>query len=271
MGINGGIYLRGDINLMKNISLNRFFWWFCVYFIRGCGLPFHLAPTKIPQNEFQKLQVAADANDVVIVFNAGGWGNTPLSKAADFSTILAGIQQTLTRSGYSATAIPYYRTHPGIAGRMSGTREQLNSFKKTSQKQIKDMQLLASNFPKKRFIIVGFSVGGGLSGKTLERLTALPNIYGITVGVPGWFRTFSSEKSLVLNNNNLDPLCAGDVKTIALYVFRGPFTWLSARLRGRRLSLALSLKFPHHEYLWDSTEVREPMVRFLQNHFKQVE
>jgi hypothetical protein len=270
MGINGGIYLRGDFNLMKNISLNRFFWWSCIHFIRTCGLPFHLAPTKLPKNEFEKLKTAAAGNDILIVFNAGGWGNTPLSEAADFSPILAGIQQTLIRSGYSATAIPYYRTHPGIAGRMSGTREQLNSFKKTSHVQIKDMHLLASVFPKKKFIIVGFSVGGGLSGETLESLTTCPNIYGITVGVPGWFRTFSSEKSLVLNNNNLDPLCAGDVKTIALYVLRGPFTWLSARLRGHRLSLALSLKFPHHEYSWDSTEVGEPIVRFLQTHFNPV-
>jgi hypothetical protein len=252
---------------MKIFSFKRFCWWSWIYFIRTCGLPFHLVPLKLPENEYRKLKEAAEGKDVVIVFNAGGWGNAPLSEAADFAPILAGIQQALSGAGYKSTVIPYYRTLPGLAGRMAGTREQLNCFKKTSQIQIKDLQLLAAGFPEKRFLIVGFSVGGGLSGRTLENMAAVPNIYGITVGVPGWYHTVSSEKSLVLNNDNLDPLCAGDVNTLAGYVFLSPFYWLWSRLKGRQLSLALALKFPHHAYTWDSAQVGEPVIRFLKKTF----
>lgn len=264
-GVHG---FTGGIHLMKNFYINRFFWWSAIYFIRGCGLPFHLALVKLPQNEYQKLETAAAKNDIVIVFNAGGWGNTPLNKAADFTPILEGIRRTLTQSGYSVSVIPYYRTLPGLAGRIAGTREQLNSFKQTCQIQIEDMKRLAAGFPEKRFIIVGFSIGGGLSGKTLKSLAAIPNIYGITMGTPAWYRTFSSEKSLVLNNDNQDPLCVGDVNTIAVYILRSPFEWLRANLKGNKLSLALAIKLPHHKYSWESVGVGELIVKFLQTNFK---
>lgn len=252
---------------MKHFSINRIFWWFCVYLIHAGGLPFHLAPVKIPQNEYPKLQAAADGHDIVIVFNGGGWGDVPLSKTADFGPILEGIRSALIRSGHAVTVVPYYRTLPGLAGRMAGVREQLNSFKRTCRVQINNMQRLSAGFPDKIFILVGFSVGGGLSGKTLEKLAAAPNIYGITVGVPGWFRTFKSDKSLVLDNDNLDPLCMGDVKTIAGSVVLSPFNWLRARRKGQQLSLALALKIPHHEYSWDSPAVNTPILRFLNTHF----
>jgi hypothetical protein len=252
---------------MKHFSLNRFFWWFCIYLIRTGGLPFHLAPVKIPQNEYRKLQAAAAGSDILIVFNGGGWGDVPLTKTEDFGPILDGIRQTLTSAGHAVTVVPYFRALPGLAGRMAGVREQLNSFKRTGKTQIKDLQLLAAGFPEKKFILVGFSVGGGLSGKTLAGLAAIPNIYGITVGVPGWYRTFNSERSLVLNNDNLDPLCVGNVNAIAASVILSPFIWLRARLKGNQLSLALALKIPHHDYSWESTAVGEPVIQFLHKNF----
>lgn len=238
-----------------------------MYLIRAGGLPFHLAPVKIPQAEFHKLKAAAEGNDVVIVFNGGGWGDVPLSQAADFGPVLEGIRSMLVRSGLSVAAVPYYRALPGLTGRMSATREQLNSFKRTCRVQISDIQHLAEAYPEKMVLLVGFSVGGGLSGKTLKSLSALPNVYGITVGVPGWFHTFRSEKSLVLDNDHLDPLCVGDVKTIASSVILSPLNWLRARLAGRKVSLALALKIPHHDYYWESPAVKEPIIRFLNLNF----
>ncbi len=253
---------------MKRFSLNRACWWGWVYFIRFCGLPFHLAPVILPQNEYRKLKEAAEKNDAVLVFNAGGFGNAPLSEAKDFMPILEGIRQTLQKAGFSTAIVPYFRTFSGFWGRTAGTREQLNVFKRTRYIQIRDLKSIAEEYPHKKFILVGFSVGGGLSAITLENLAAVPNIYGITVGCPGWFKTYSSEKSLVLNNSNQDPLCAGDVKTIAVHVFRSPFIWIGSRLKGEKLSMALSLQFPHHEYTWDSVEVRLPIERFLKERFE---
>jgi hypothetical protein len=157
---------------------------------------------------------------------------------------------------------------PGLIGKTAATREQLNSFKYTSETQTGDIRQVSQSFPEKKFLVAGFSVGGGLSGKTLRNLADLPNVYGITVGVPGWYRTHSSEKSLVLNNANQDPVSIGDTRTMAINVFRCPDRWLRSKLSGRSLSVALAMRFPHHEYPWSSPEVGPPILAFLETHFK---
>jgi hypothetical protein len=248
--------------------MNRCLWIFWVYLIRILGVPFHLSPANVPKDEGKKLYEAALQNEVILVFNAGGFGNAPLSEAADFAPILEGIQQTLTRLGYRSIVSPYNRTYSGLAGRIAGTKEQLNNFKHTCKTQIKDLEYLADRFPEKRFLIVGFSVGGGLSFKTLQKIANRPNVLGITVGAPGWYKTYSSETCLVLNNSNQDPLCIGDVNTIAKSVFNWPIQWLKSRTTNRNLSIALALKIPHHEYSWESSEVGEPIVHFIKKHFK---
>jgi hypothetical protein len=245
------------------ISLNRCLWLSSVFVVRGLGLPFFLSPTRIPQNEEKKITAAAIPNDVVVVFNGGGWGDFPLNKAADFASILEGIQSTLSQFGYRSTTIAYYRTLPGLAGRIAGTKEQLNSFKITSQTQIRDLNEACLRFPAKRFILVGFSVGGGLSAKTLQGLQNAPNLFGIALGVPEWFWTFRSDKSLVLNNDNLDPLATGNAYVIAVNVIRSPFIWLRAKMSGRATSVALSFQFPHHDYQWASSRVGPPIRQFL--------
>jgi pimeloyl-ACP methyl ester carboxylesterase len=252
---------------MTKFSINRWIWWSWIYFIRACGLPFQLYPVNL-QSEKAKLYAAVRHYDVVLIFNAGGWGEAPLSEASDFAPILGRIQETLAIREYSSIVVPYNRIPPGLSGRIAGIKEQANSFQNTYNLQAGDLRYLSEQFPEKRFILAGFSVGGGLSGKTLKQVADLPNVYGITVGAPGWYRTFSSDKSLVLNNNNRDPLSIGDVKTIAIYVFRGPFKWIWAKLNGRKLSLAWALQFPCHDYRWDSPEVGPPITKFLETHFK---
>jgi pimeloyl-ACP methyl ester carboxylesterase len=245
------------------ISLNRCLWLSSVFLVRGFGLPFLLSPTRIPQNEETKIAAAAIQNDVVVVFNGGGWGDFPLDKATDFASILEGIRSTLSQLGYRSTTISYYRALPGLARRIAGTKEQLNSFKTTSQTQIRDMNEVCRRFPTKRFVLVGFSVGGGLSARTLQGLQDARNLCGIALGVPEWFWTFRSDKSLVLNNDNLDPLTTGNAYVVALNVIRSPFRWLRAKISGKTTTVALSFQFPHHEYQWTSSRVGPPIREFL--------
>ncbi len=250
------------------ISINRCAWWFWIYLIRTGGLFFHLSPQHLPKDEARKLHDAAIPYDVLIVFNPGGWGDVTIDHAADFSPILKGIDQAINNLGYRSTVIAYTRTFSTLFGRIAGVKQQLNSFKHNSQIQARDIEYLAKCFPEKRFIITGFSTGGGFTSRTMERVDDFPNVYGIIVGVPGWFRTYSSEKSLVLNNSNQDPLSIGDVKTIAVTVFEAPFKWIQAKVTGRDLNLALALQFPQHEYSWSSTEVGAPIIKFLEANLK---
>jgi hypothetical protein len=254
---------------MKNSLINSWSWPFWVSLIRVCGLPFQLYSVNLPKNEAGRIQAAAQDYDTVIIFNAGGWGDAPLDQTQDFGPVLEGIQQNLIRLGRSPVVIPYNRGVPGLLGKIGGIKEQINSFKNTAKTQVRDIEFLLDRFPEKRFLLVGFSVGGGLSGRTLPGITGRANFFSITVGAPGWYRTFHSARSLVLNNSNQDPVAVGDVEQIAGAIFRWPVLWLKNKFRGRNVSLALCLQFPHHDYDWSSPEVGPPIVDFLETHFKK--
>ena len=224
-----------------------------------------LVPVRLPPNEAAKVQAACTQADAVLVFNPGGWGDASLEEADDFRPILQGMKGAIEECGYSSVIVPYLRTMGGLAGRLAGMKDQILSFRYSSPKQQREIRDLALAFPQKRFILVGFSTGGGLTGKTLPHLENLSNVLGITVGVPGWFTTFHSEKSLVLNNSGKDPLVAGDIYSVTLHVMRAPYVWLKARFRGQKLSLPLAFHFPNHEYTWYSLEVGPPINRFLRS------
>jgi hypothetical protein len=252
---------------MKHSLLNRFVWWSSIYLIRAGGLVFLLSPLKLPGGQRQKLHNAAVKPEVLIVFNPGGWGDATLEQANDFTPILEGMQQTLIKRGYSTGLVQYSRALPDISGRCSGIREQIISFKHSSLMQAEDLRYLTQTFPRKRFILAGFSTGGGLTGRALKKLESESSIYGIMVGVPGWFPIHKSPRTVVLDNSCRDPVSCGNVMTIAATVLRAPYVWIKSRLHGRKLSLALALQIPDHEYTWASVEVRSPIVKFLENNF----
>jgi hypothetical protein len=251
---------------MRSLSPKRFLWWFCVYLIQAGGLPSLMAPVKLPLEEGRKLQGACLSSDVLIILNPGGWGDASLERADDFRPILEGIQDTLKDLGYSSQVVPYLRTLPDFVGRVAGVKDQILGYRYSGPLQVKEIKQLAEAFPRKRFIIAGFSTGGGLSGRSLKGLDHLNNVLGITVGVPGWFKTYASDSSLVLNNSGHDPLVAGDIYSVTYHVIRAPYVWLRSRLKGQNLSVALSFHFPHHEYTWDSDEVGPPITQFLKSH-----
>jgi hypothetical protein len=254
---------------MEQSAINHWMWLFWIYFVRISCLFFQLCPSVLPKNERKKILDAAIYSDVVIVFNPGGWGDAPLERAGDFTPILDGIQQAIDRLGYRSTVVQYTRTLSSLVGRMAGIKDQLNSFKNGSRIQAEEMKYLSATFPEKIFFLAGFSTGGGLTGRTIEKITSLPNIYGIQVGVPGWFYTHKSERSIVLNNSNQDPISVGDVNAIARSVFKTPLIWLKAKVKGWDLSFPLALQMPHHEYSWSSPGVSAPIVKFIEANFKR--
>jgi hypothetical protein len=253
---------------MKNYTLNHWLWWFWIYVIRVGGVIFLLSPLKLPTHERHKLYKAAKKHEVLIIFNPGGWGDATLEKANDFTPILEGIRQTLLDRGYNTEMVQYTRTLSNLPGRISGTKEQLISFKNSSRIQVEDIKYLVESFPDKHFILAGFSTGGGLTGRAMKHLADYSHVFGIMVGVPGWFPTHSGKRSLVIDNSGRDPISSGRVNTIAVTVFRAPLIWLYAKIKGRNLSLPLALQFPDHEYSWSSPQVGLPIVKFIEANFR---
>lgn len=246
---------------MKNIK------YFIILITLG-GLFFLFGPEALPENfQPKKILDIVKNSDVIIIFNSGGWGNTPLEKAEDFAPIIEGIQQTFNEWGYKSVVVPYIRTKNDLFGRITGIREFFNCFDYSSDDLADKIETLSKIFPDKKIIIAGLSAGGALVNETMEKISGevRDSVYAITTGVPFWEKTLISENVLSLDNEGGDPLAKGEIKTLLSFLFKAPFKWIMAKISGEDLTFSKALQIPGHEYKWD--ELRPEITSFLESKF----
>ena len=232
------------------------------------GLFFLFGPEVAPENlQPQEILSLAKDSDVIIVFNSGGWGYTPLEKAWDFAPIIEGIQGTLSEWGYSSAVIPYNRTKNTLIGKVAGAKDFLNSFNLSSKTLAEEIEFLAKNSPDKKIIIAGLSNGAAFVNRTYEKVSeeVKGSVYAISLGDPFWTKTFKSDNMLQLDNNGKDSLAEGEIKTLIFSLIETPSKWLSAKINGQNLTFFHAIQPPGHEYLWNSSDVGPQIVTFLQD------
>lgn len=219
---------------------------------------------QFPENfQSPKFLDLATQNDVIIIFNSGGWGNTPLEKAEDFAPIVKGIQETLNNWGYNSIILEYTRTKDDLSGKITGIKEFLNSFSSSSEILAEKVKFLTENLPDKKIIIAGLSAGGAFVDETMKKIGNEAKVYAIAAGIPFWHNTFESENILQLNNNGKDSLSKGEIKSLILTLIKAPFKWIGAKIRGGNLSFSQALQIPGHRYSW--SEIKPDVIPFLEN------
>jgi len=225
---------------------------FIVFSFILSSLFFLFGPKMILENfQPQEILDKVGDTDIIIVFNSGGWGNTPLQEAKDFEPVIKGIGKTLEDLGYSSIVVPFNRTKDGLLGKITGARDFLSSFSFSSNVLAKDLESLAKNFPDKKIIIAGLSNGATFVTKTYEKISddVKNSIYAITAGSPFWAEQSKEENVLQLDNNGKDNLAVGNIKAL-----------LSSLIK-------VSFNTPEHQYNWNSPEVGPPIVAFLEDKF----
>jgi len=221
------------------------------------SLFFLFGPEVIPDNyQLQEILNQASDDDVIIIFNSGGWGNTPVEKAEDFAPIIEGIQETLNEWGYKSVVVPYVRTKDDLLGKITGIKEFLNSFQNSSRDLAKEIEFLAKNLPDKKIIIAGLSNGGAFVNETYKKISkdVKSSVYTIAAGIPFWEKPVNSENLLQIDNNRKDVLAIGEIKSLFLSLIKAPFT-------GKFYA-------PGHEYYWSSPRVKSQIVSFLEKKFR---
>jgi len=232
------------------------------------GLFFLFGPEVIPENfQSQELPDLISQNDVIIIFNSGGWGNTPIDQAEDFAPIIEGIEKTLKDWGYNSLVLPYSRTKDTLLGEIAGARDFLNSFKSSSEVLAEKVEFLSEKFPDKKIILAGLSSGGALVDEAMEKISAKSEVLAITAGIPFWHQNFESESTLLLDNSGRDTLARGDIKSLVLALTKAPFKWIASKISGQNLTFSQAVRAPGHEYFWSSPEVGSQITAFLKEKF----
>lgn len=234
------------------------------------GLIILFEPGDLPDNsQFQEGLNSVSQDEIVIVFNSGGWGNTPVDEAGDFKPIIEGVQETLNDLGYKSIVVPYKRTKDSFWGKIEGIRSFLTSFKSQSAKLAQEIEDFVENNPNTKVIVAGLSSGGAFVDKTMECVSEknISNIFTIELGIPFWEESFDSENVLFLNNEGKDPLSKGEAGILVFSLFKTPFKWLLAKISGENISLSRALHIPGHEYFWDSSTTGGQITTFIKDKF----
>jgi hypothetical protein len=245
-------------------KLKKFF----LIFVLLLGLFFLIGPEDLPDNsEFKKTLSLISQEDVLIIFNSGGWGDTPLEEARDLAPIIDGIQKTLSQLGYSSIVVPYTRTKESFLGRIEGVKETLSLFPEQSQKLANEIEIFIKSHPENKIIMAGLSNGGTFVNRTMMKVSKNQrnNVFAVEVGTPFWEKVLDSDNVLLLNNKGKDALSKMDLKILIPALLKSPCRWFSAQVLREELSFSQALYLPGHYYGWDS--VAPEVKSFLENRF----
>jgi len=233
------------------------------------SLVFIFAPTEFPENfRFQEtLNSTLSSQEVVIIFNSGGWGNTPFDKAEDFAPIIKGIQETLTEFGLNSIVIPYERAENNFFGKITALKEMRRSSQNQAEKLARNIDEYLTQNPGKKIIMAGLSNGGAFVNEVMEKISNYKenNVFAIEIGTPFWEKPFNSKNILYLNNEGKDSLSEGKIKILFFALFKTPFKWIISRTSGKNLSFSQAIRVPGHEYKWDVVGLE--ITSFLENKF----
>ena len=241
------------------------------FLIISGGLIFLFGPEAIPENfQFQEILHEKSSADVIIIFNSGGWGNTPPEQAEDFFPIIKGIQKTLNEWGYSSIVIPYNRTKDNLLGKITGMKQVFNSFEKPSEDLAERIKFLTQSLPDKKIIVAGLSNGASFVVKTHEKVSkeVEDSVYTVAVGTPFWAKSSCSNNLLQLNNNGKDSLVEGEVNSLLSSLAKAPLKWILSRITGENIVFSQAFRLSGHDYEWSSSEVGPQIIAFLEDKFK---
>jgi len=233
------------------------------------GLFFLFSRETFPDNlQFNKFINSNPQDDVIIIFNSGGWGNTPLERADDFLPIAKGIQETLNEWGYNSIIVPYNRTKDSFLGTIGGIKGTIFSFQNQTEKLSGNIEDFLKENPGKKIIITGLSNGAAFANEIMEKLSKDKNsaVFAIEVGTPFWEKTSNSEDILVLNNEGKDPLVKGDIKILFSTILKMPLRWFWAKISGKNINFSRAFYMPNHAYSW--ADVKPEVNSFLEEKLK---
>lgn len=206
---------------------------------------------------------------VLIIFNSGGWGNTPFEQAEDFFKVLRGIKTVLNKLGWEAIIISYGRTGNNFLGRIFGLKEVLYSFKSQSKKLTQKINIFLKNNPESRVLTTGLSLGADFVGETMKIIGEnSPKVLAIKVGNPFWGSAQKSKNILELVNEK-DILATGNYKDLLGISIKGVARWVSAKIKNKKLSLSMAIQAPGHKYDWKSPRFRKKIISFLEDNLSR--
>jgi hypothetical protein len=212
---------------------------------------FDLVFLKYNGESFEKeLMKAGETSDIVIVFNAGGWGTVPFDQAFDFNSIINETKQLIEKKNYKVSIVQYYRTKENFFAKIASLREIIFNFPDSSKVFASRINQFLENNPDDKIVMAGLSNGALFIDAAMEDLKdKKENVWAIELGAPFWKKNTKSE-NIVSFNNQADILANGRLGQILLSLIKTPFVWGYNKIVGNNISMSQAMHVDGHDYYW---------------------
>ena len=215
--------------------------------------------------QLQATYLVAKDKDIVIIFNSGGWGWTPIEASSYGPDVVSGIETELTSLGYKVLFLDHLRTHESWQVPLNEFVEMATHYPSKAKELAARVEFLTSHIPDLRVVIAGESEGSLICDSVMSILKDNPQVYSIHLGPPFWDNSTISSRSLVLRNNGLvpDAFSQGKIFTI----IRANVEALFGISQASPGNILLYIGAPGHDYRWEYDEVRSQITNFLYESF----
>ena len=203
--------------------------------------------------------------DIVIIFNSGGWGWTPIEASPEGWGFATGVESELASSGYTSLVLDHNRTAKTSNGCLSELMLTVGFYPLKAKDLASRVEFLTNHIPGIKVILTGASNGTIICESVMNILRDTPQVYSIQLGPPFWSNSLVSDRSLVMRGNGVvpDSFSQGDLFTIIRANLEAVFG-ISQDVPGKIL---LYIGAPGHDYSWQYPEVYSQVTSFLQQNF----
>ncbi len=203
--------------------------------------------------------------DIVIIFNAGGWGWDGVIDAPGWQSIVEGIEAELTKMGLTCLVLEHKRTQVTISGCVSELMMAANLYPAKAEDLAARADFLTRHIEGISVIFTAESNGTTICSSAFDILKDNTGIYSILTGPPCWNGNSVSDRALIMRSNGAtrDAFSNGDVITIIRSNIEA-MLGVSQQYAG---DILFYIGAPGHDYSWEYEEVRQQITDFLKNSF----
>ena len=211
----------------------------------------------------------AKDKDIVVIFNAGGWGWNIVNNSPGWRSIFDGIKSELVDLGYSSLLLDYRRTEETARGIIDEFIEIIASYPSKADELAYRVDFLTNNIPELKVIIAGESVGTIISDEAMALLKDNSRVYSIQTGRPFWHKSLMAERTLLLNDNGVSPdsFSRGDILSMLRASLKDALGLPSLEDEAPG-TIFYFLRAPGHDYNWEYPAVCTQITSFLENNFE---
>lgn len=207
-----------------------------------------------------------NGQNLIIIFNPGGWGDGGIEKEEEARSILEGIKTILCSWQWEYQILAYKRIKPKLSEKIRVLRAGYSYYAREAEKLSNKITHILKRAENTKVLLLGYSAGGILTLAAMKRLLKNPRVYSMQFGTP-FFTTYLHHPRVLDLRKKYDLVARGHVVTFLLGLAFGIGIGFIRMCLLRTLHPTKAFHVPGHYYTWADETIRKTVKEFLKHNF----